>query len=1303
MLPADLKTSQLPAVSGYQVVALLGEGGFGSVYLARQDSTRQLVALKIQRQDPARSEPAPRRDERFEREAQLCAELRHPHIVQLLDQGRTEDGRLFAAYQYVPGETLKEYVRRRGPLSAPDAGELMTQVLDALVCAHAHGVVHRDLKPQNIMVSSTGAKPLAKVLDFGVGAVIPGARDSDYKSLTLTHETIGTPAYSAPEQLRGEPPTIKTDLYAWALVFLECLTGTPAVDGASVAEVFHRQLSAAEVPLPPAIAGHPLGALLRRALKKEASQRHASSQVLWNELQAINLADLVGAISGISQSGRHARFSGDDESMVRGVEIESQKHPITVLCCALPPAFGGGLGLERIEADLEQLETTLRSRIGDCVDIATRFGGYVVGTLADRVLVYFGYPVAADSDAPRALRAAIEIKRTFDAAAGGDPQAGGRIGIHSGLTVMGAEAASTGVTSSIAMRLENIAPAGEILVSDAVRRRLGEIADFEPFAAGEQGPTVASYRYVGQAAQDAQDPTSRLSQERPMVGRRDELDAMSEAWASARRAAGALILVNGEAGIGKSRLVRALRQRIDAEPWWCRCLPEQMNSALFPVLDLMRSALQIPRVDAGLDARGRLERALGAAGVDLPRVMPIFCAWLSLPLGDTYFASQLAPPLQKSEILSAIVAWILARAARDPLLLVFEDLHWADPTSRELLERLAGEVHRHAVLVVTTARPELANPWGERARVLALSGLGRRDIEAMTAMVLKGRRLADPVVQLIVERTDGIPLFVEELTRMLLDTHLVEVDGELVLKAGTDLSKIPSSVRDSLVGRLDRLGAASQTAQLAAAIGREFTRELLVAATTKPRADAERDLKSLEDANLVLRRAGGDRERFLFRHALIRDAAYEMLTSAGRRRVHKQIADALEQHFPNAVRADPGVLAGHLFEAGSHRSATDYGVRATMIALQQSAFDEAISRSHTLLGWIKELPEADRGNAELTVNAILTPSLMNKYGWAAEELGETASRSLEILRTAGDSPYRLPTLWWVVVNRLVAGNRVGLADLAAQLRAMAEQTGDPGAIAASEALIGYHDYTHGDCEAGRWAMQRALDLYDPNLHRASSHTFGFDTRAWASASLSRVTWDMGQRRRATELAQAAVDWSREINDVSSLGISLMYQSIVHQYNGEKEQAGEVSGDLLDLSARYGLLINGAYGKLIHCWAKDDLSGGEEAFGLLNALKSLHAVAYFYSLLADIDQREGRPGAALERIDRCIALCGSVDEHYYEPLLYLRRAQYLEADPAHDRARARQDRETALRMAIAQGATGVAELAREALARHHDST
>ncbi|WP_394828041.1 TOMM system kinase/cyclase fusion protein [Pendulispora albinea] len=1289
--------SDLPAVSGYHVMAPIGEGGFGSVYLARQHSTKQLVALKIQRGDPT-YRPTGRDEARFEREASLCAELRHPHIVQLLDQGRTEDGRLFAAYQYVPGETLKEYVSRMGPLVVSEAGELMGQVLDALVCAHAHGVVHRDLKPQNIMVSSPGAKPQAKVLDFGIGVVIPGARAGDYKSLTLTHELLGTPAYSAPEQLRGEPPTIKTDLYAWALVFLECLTGAPAVRGASLAEVLHQQLSPAEVPLPQAIAGHPLGALLRRALKKDAAQRCPSSQALWNELQATNLANLVGEILGPQSTGSVAPTVA-----IQNRERDSRKHQITVLSCALPPAFGGDRGIEQLETELEPLETRLRSQVSECVDIATRFGGYVMGTLADRLLVYFGYPVATDSDAPRALRAAIAIEKHFDRARD-LPQGGARIGIHSGLTVM-KDVVATGVTASIAMRLENIAPAGAILVSDAVQRRLADAFHFEPFLAGEQEvvKTIAGcYRYVDQAAPSPNDPTVRTKPDRPMVGRQKELDAMSEAWASAQRQAGSLFLVTGEAGIGKSRLVRAFWQREGTEPWWCRCLPEQVNSALFPVLELMRAQLEIPRVDAGLEARRRLERTLGAAGIDVARVIPIFCAWLSLPLGDTYRASKLSPPLQKSELLDAIMAWLLDRAKRQPLLLAFEDLHWSDSTTRELLDRLASVVHQHALLVVTIARPEFANPWAGRARVIALSGLDLEGIKTITDMVLKGRRLPEDVVQLIVERTDGIPLFIEELTRMLLETHLVQGNGGLVLKPGADLSKIPGSIRDSLVGRLDRLGSAKQTAQLAGAIGREFTRELLLAATTKSPEQAERDLQSLRDADLVLRRTSHEQESFFFRHALIRDAAYEMLTSSERCRVHKQIADALEQHFPHAVRADPGAVAHHAFEAGAYPSAIAHGVRAATKALQQSASEEAISRAQTLLKWIKKLPEAEQGSAELKVNSILTPSLMNKYGWAAKELADTAARSLEILKTAGDSPHRVFSLWWIVMNRLVAGNRATLAELTSQLRALAKQTGEAEVIGASEALIGYYSYTQGDCEGGSRAMRLALDAYDPKLHRESGATYGFDVRVYATASLARVTWDMGHAERATALAQDAVSWAREIDHVPSLGIALMYQSIVHQYNDEKEQAGEVSKELLELSARYGLTVYAAYARLMHCWATDDLSGGEESFGLLDTIKSLHAVAYFYSLLADIDLLQSGPEVALARIDTCIALCGSVDEHYYEPHLYLRRARYLTmADPKHEGARARRDLETAQRMAIAQGAAHIAKRASGAMARQRD--
>ena len=274
-----MQVSHDEELEGYQLIELLGQGGFGVVYRAKQDSTGQFVAVKMLHLDDTLEEQSRRRQiERFEREVQLCAELNHPHIVKLLDKGRAKEDQLYVVFEYVPGETLKDLLQRRGALPAPEAGELMGQVLDALASAHIQGIVHRDLKPHNIMVSTTGARAYAKVLDFGIGAFTPEARQADYKTLTLTQEAVGTPSYSAPEQLRGEPPTIKSDLYAWGLVFIECLTGQPVMQGATLAEIFHKQLSPMDVPLPPAIAGHALANLLRRALQKKPERPGRASR-----------------------------------------------------------------------------------------------------------------------------------------------------------------------------------------------------------------------------------------------------------------------------------------------------------------------------------------------------------------------------------------------------------------------------------------------------------------------------------------------------------------------------------------------------------------------------------------------------------------------------------------------------------------------------------------------------------------------------------------------------------------------------------------------------------------------------------------------------------------------------------------------------------------------------------------------------------------------------------------------------------------------------------------------------------------
>ncbi len=297
-----MNDNRLPQINlcGYELIEQLGQGGFGTVFQARQQSTGQIVAVKMLRLNNIDKQERNSKIERFERETHLCADLHHPNIVRLLDKCRTDKHHLFAIFEYVPGETLRDLLFREGAPPALKVWELMGQVLDGLACAHEQGIVHRDLKPANIMITSTGTRQHVKILDFGISTFEPGARTSDYQSLTLSKETVGTPSYSAPEQLRGEPPTVKSDMYAWGLVFVECLTGQAVIKGTTLAEIFHKHLSPENVPLPSAILGHPLGDLLRKVLLKNHKDRIGQTNQLYSDFQKLNLTNIVGQLNRTS-------------------------------------------------------------------------------------------------------------------------------------------------------------------------------------------------------------------------------------------------------------------------------------------------------------------------------------------------------------------------------------------------------------------------------------------------------------------------------------------------------------------------------------------------------------------------------------------------------------------------------------------------------------------------------------------------------------------------------------------------------------------------------------------------------------------------------------------------------------------------------------------------------------------------------------------------------------------------------------------------------------------------------------------
>ncbi|WP_437610205.1 TOMM system kinase/cyclase fusion protein [Sorangium sp. So ce834] len=1272
----------------YEVLAKLGEGGFGVVHKARQLTTGQPIALKILRlAEQGGAAQADRRVTRFLRETRLCAQLHHPNIVQLVDSGQIEDGTLYTAFAFAPGDDLAALLEREGALAPPEARHLMLQVLDALACAHAAGVVHRDLKPSNIMVIPTGARRNALVLDFGIGAALDDERST---RLTGSHDALGTPGYGAPEQWRGAEPSPRADLFSWGLVFLECLTGTPAYGGTE-AEIFYRLLGPEPVPLPAALERHPLGDLLARALRKDEGARDVTARGLFAALEACSLRGLsreamLGA--GGPSSGAPTRSLAAAATVAapldrrRAPALDGERRQLTALCCHLRARAAAGQA-----ADAEALDDPLRAALALCADIGRRHGGYVAAALGDDLLVYFGYPSAAEDDAKRAARAALAMAGAVQPEDPPSAAQGVRIaasvGLHTGLVVDGnlgdldGACLVTGATPRLAARLASLTRPGAVTVSAASHALLR--ASFELESEGIRSlqgiaAPVETFRLRQEHGDASRSPTPDGSRA-PLCGRAQELGLLVERWRRACEGAGQSSLITGEPGIGKSCLARALLHRVAREDHTfleARCSPDTQNSPLRPLIELLERALGLDQEPDADSKIARLEGELTGHGLALAEAMPLFVPLFSLPLGAPYAPLDVSAQRQKALTLKAVASLLLAMADRRPVLLLAEDLHWADPTTMEFLAQLVREAPEVPMCVLMTARPEFSPSFSTAdVLLLPLSRLERPQMEEMLAGLVGHKALPAAVIEQVTDRADGVPLFAEELLRMMLDALLlVERDDGYELTRPLSGAAIPGTLRALLTARLDRLARAKRTAQLAAALGREFSLKVLSAASPLgPEAVAE-DLERLMGAGLALRRRRGKEAVGMFKHALVRDAAYESLSTGARQRIHARIAKTLEEGFPEVVRTRPDLLAHHHAAAEQEGRAVGYAQRAAEQALQRSAYAEAIAHASNAAAWAGALPGAEGVEAELAANGVSTQALMATRGWADPQVKATADRSASLLqRLDQDSEHRVPTLWFLFTYHHVASNRRAARALAEGLVAIAERSGDQGLRAAAAALHGLALFMDGDHADARRAVERAVELYDPDLHRDHGARFGLDSLVLARSFVALLRWFSGDTDAAFALIASALEWAREVGHVPSIALCLMYGAMVRQLAGDRRAVAAMAGELLALSGKYGLPAYEGYGVILHGWAAGDEERPGAMVGVLLDLGCKLGLSYYASLVADTHAARGELTAAIERIDRCLAMCRESDEHFYEPELHLRRAMVAaRQDPAAEGVR-----------------------------------
>src|SRR5262249_37503793 len=865
---------------------------------------------------------------------------------------------------------------------------------------------------------------------------------------------------------------------------------------------------------------------------------------------------------------------------------------LTVMFCDLvgSTALSGQL-------DPEELREVLRSYQEAVAEVIRPFDGYIARYLGDGLLIYFGYPWAHEDDAQRAVRAGLataarmpylnsRLRQTLGAQQVAPLQV--RIGIHTGLVVvgeMGSEdyrdpTAIVGETPNIAARLQEITEPDTVVISAPTHRLIeGFFAcqDLGPHMLKGVSSPVPAYRVLGESGARGRLEVAATRGLTPLVGRDEEVSLLLKCWERAKEGEGQIVLLSGEGGIGKSRLAQVLKERSAGEGHLCleaRCSPYSQNSALYPVIDFLQRSLQFRREESPEEKLDKLVGALAAYDLVLPEVVPLLAGLLSLPAAQFPLPVP-TPQKQREKTLHAILTWLLKVAERQPVLSVWEDLHWADPSTLELLGLLLEQAALSNLLVVLIFRPDFTPPWAHRSHMtpLALNRLGRRQVEAMVENLTGGKALPAEVVQQVVSKTDGVPLFVEELTKMVLESGLLrEADGRYDLTGPLRPLAIPTTLQDSRMARLDRLGPVKEVAQLGATLGREFAYELLQAVWPGDEPNLQQAVSKLLDAEVLYQRGLPPQTRYVFKHALIQDAAYQSLLKSKRKQYHQQIARVLEERFPETKEVQPELLAHHYTEAGLSEQAIPYWQRAGQRASQRWAHVEAISHFTKGLQQLQLLPDTPtRAQQELTLQIALGPVLMASKGYAAPEVEQAFARARELCQRIGETPQLFPVLLGLRSFYTVRGEYHIARQLGEQLLRLAQRVQDPGLLLEAHHALGGTLYWMGEFASVREHVEQVLALYDPQQHRSHAFPSGQDPGVVCLSYTALILWKLGYPDQALRRSREASALAKELAHPLSQALALAMTAGFYQCLREGGLAQECAEALLTLSREQGFV------------------------------------------------------------------------------------------------------------------------------------
>jgi class 3 adenylate cyclase/predicted ATPase len=1026
------------------------------------------------------------------------------------------------------------------------------------------------------------------------------------------------------------------------------------------------------------------------------------------------LLDAIAAL-GASAPTAAARAAVSDAS----APADAERRHLTVMFCDLV----GSTALSR-RLDPEDLREVIGVYHRCVADTVGRFGGFIAKYMGDGVLAYFGYPQAHEDDAERAVRAGLALVEAVGESDAPEPLRV-RIGIATGLVVVGdligeGEARERGIvgeTPNLAARLQAMAPEDGVLIAEATRRLLGDLFEYRDLgAAAMKGfdAAVSVFEVLRPSAVESRFEALRAAALTPLVGREEEIELLLRRWQRAASGEGQVVLISGEPGIGKSRLAAALRERLEGEELTRLryfTSPHHQESVLYPFISQLERAAHFEREDSIQQRLDKLEMLVAAASPSAED-LGLLAELLSLPPRNPLPPS--TPQRRRERTFVALLRQLEALAGQRPVLIVFEDLHWIDPSSRELLDRIVEQVAGLQVLLVATFRPEFVPPWSGLSQVTAVT-LARLDRCAGAAMVdgiAVNRVLPSEVAAEILERADGVPLFVEELTRAVLEAGGFGAEVERTLaRAVSPSAAVPPALHAPLMARLDRLGQApKEIAQIAAAIGREFSWELLAPVAQRREADLLGALGRLCEAGLVFSRGAPPDATYLFKHALVRDAAYGSLLRRRREELHARIAAALEADFADRVAAEPELLARHLSEAGLLDKAVRWWLRAGERATQHSANVEAIAHLKRGIELLERLPESrERDEQELFLQAALLAPLTAKEGYASAKVERTAKRAVALgPRIAADSPAQFQAvlaLGWLAVGHMHRGElRTGLA-IAEQALDFAERLGDPLLLGHAHIVMGQFQFYLGDLAAARRHLEEALALYDTERDRSKAARHGYDFCMACHSWLGLVLWQQGLLNQALDHAEEAIAAARAAGHPLSEAWALSLAAMLHQWRGEVALCLERAEADLALSSEQVLPFYAAHAMALAGRALVEEGQAEVGFSRLRAGVDGHRAMGVrlwplrsLALIAEACLAAGRIAEGLSAVREALAETEETGARFYEAELNRLQGELVLAAKEPDERGAEASFRKALDIARRQQATSWELRAATSLAR-----